>query len=59
MKYEMMQLINRIRDNINELDETGISNPLLDEIYELTAKLEDIIEDVDGAFTGGFDEEYD
>ena len=55
----MMQLINRIRDNINELDETGISNPLLDEIYELTAKLEDIIEDVDGAFTGGFDEEYD
>lgn len=45
MKYEMMQLINQIKDNINELDESGLTNPLLDDIYHITTKMEELLEE--------------
>jgi hypothetical protein len=47
MKYELIQQINSIKDNISELDDAGIAHPLINEIYNSICKIEEILEDED------------
>jgi hypothetical protein len=43
MKEEIVKLLNDIKLNINELNTAGIDNPIIDEIYDITLAIEDII----------------
>jgi hypothetical protein len=60
MKQEILKIVNGIKDNLKSMDIDGISHPLLDNIYDSLALIEDAIYD-DDMMGGGLeleDEDY-
>jgi hypothetical protein len=59
MKEEIVKLLNDIKLNINELNNEGIDNPIIDEIYDITLAIEDIIYNDDEGDDGDEFNDYD
>lgn len=58
MKQEILKLIDGIKSNLKQIDKDGIYHPLLDDIYESLALMEDEIYE-DDARGDSFDIEDD
>jgi hypothetical protein len=54
MKEEILKLVNKIKDNLKDIDNDGVSHPLLDDVYDSLALIEDAIYD-DDMISGGLD----
>jgi hypothetical protein len=46
--------VNKIKDNLKDIDNDGVSHPLLDDVYDSLALIEDAIYD-DDMISGGLD----
>ena len=58
MKQEILKLIDEIKNNLKQIDKDGTYHPLLDDIYESLALIEDEIYE-DDARGDSFDMEDD
>jgi hypothetical protein len=52
MKEEILKLVNKIKDNLKDIDNDGVSHPLLDDVYDSLALIEDSIYDDDMLSSG-------
>jgi len=43
MKERILKLVNGIKENLRDIDKDGVSHPLLDNVYEALALIEDEI----------------
>jgi hypothetical protein len=60
MKREILEIINRIKENLKSIDDDGVYHSLLDTIYEDAEQIEDIIHNDDLNIGYGIeDEEYE
>jgi hypothetical protein len=59
MKEEIVKLVNDIKQNINDLNNEGIDNPIIDEIYDIVLAIEDIIYNDDEGIDGDDFNDYD
>lgn len=50
MEEKLKKVIYKIKDSLKQIDDDGVSHPLLDDIYDYCEELDDIIysEDEDG-----------
>jgi phosphotransferase system IIA component len=47
MKEEILKIVSNIKGNLKSIDKDGVSHPLLDDIYDSLALIEDTIYDDD------------
>jgi hypothetical protein len=47
MKEEILKIVSNIKSNLKSIDKDGVSHPLLDDIYDSLALIEDTIYDDD------------
>lgn len=47
MNQKLLKLIDKIKNNVRDLDDEGISHPLVDKIYEQLTEIEDLIYEAD------------
>lgn len=59
MKEQILKLINDIKLNINELNNEGIDNPIIDEIYDIALTIEDVIYNDDEGDDSDYETDYD
>ena len=59
MKEEIVKLVNDIKQNISDLNNEGIDNPIIDEIYDIVLAIEDIIYNDDDGTDGDDYSDYD
>lgn len=43
MNQDLLKLIDKIKNNVRDLDDEGISHPLIDKIYDQLTEMEDLI----------------
>lgn len=43
MTQRLLKLINQIKEEFRDLDDEGISHPIIDSIYEKLSELEDVL----------------
>lgn len=43
MNQELLKLIDKIKNNVRDLDDDGVTHALIDKIYDQLTELEDII----------------
>lgn len=43
MNQNLLKLIDKIKNNVRDLDDEGISHPLIDKIYDQLTEMEDLI----------------
>ena len=55
MKQEILKLIDEIKSNLKQIDKDGTHHPLLDDIYESLALIEDEIYEDDAQQSDGLD----
>jgi hypothetical protein len=60
MKQRILKLVNEIKSNLKSIDKDGVSHPLLDDIYDQLALIEDEIyeEDITSDGLAFEDEDY-
>lgn len=58
MKREIIQLVNKIKNKVIDLEDVDVAHPIIDQIYEDLLELEDMIYDVDESGED-FDESFD
>ena len=59
MKARIMKLVSELKETLREIDESGASGELLDEMYDKLNQIEDEIYDEDlGADSYSEDEDY-
>lgn len=47
MKQNILKIVNRIKDNLKDIDNDGVYHALLDDIYDSLAEIEEEIYDDD------------
>jgi hypothetical protein len=55
MKQSILKLVENIKDTLRSIDNDGITHPLLDDIYESLAQIEDEIYEDDAQQNDGLD----
>ena len=55
MKQQILKIVNDIKDTLKSIDNDGVSHPMLDDIYESLAQLEDEIYEDDAQRNEGLD----
>jgi hypothetical protein len=43
MNQELLRLVDKIKSTVRDLDDEGISHPLIDKLYDQLTEMEDII----------------
>jgi hypothetical protein len=43
MNQDLLKLIDKIKNTVRDLDDEGVSHPLIDKIYDQLTEMEDII----------------
>lgn len=43
MNQELLKLIDKIKNNVRDLDDEGVSHPIIDKIYDQLTEMEDLI----------------
>lgn len=43
MNQKLLKLIDKIKNNVRDLDDEGVSHPLIDKVYEQLTEMEDLI----------------
>ena len=43
MNQELLRLVDKIKNTVRDLDDEGISHPLIDKLYDQLTEMEDII----------------
>ena len=41
MKQSILKIVGQIKDSLKEMDNDGVSHPLLDDVYEYLSQIED------------------
>jgi len=55
MKQSILKIVENIKDTLRSIDNDGITHPLLDDIYESLAQIEDEIYEDDAQQNDGLD----
>jgi hypothetical protein len=55
MKQQILKIVNDIKDTLKSIDNDGVSHPMLDDIYESLAQIEDEIYEDDAQENEGLD----
>lgn len=55
MKQRILKIVNDIKDTLKDIDNDGVSHPMLDDIYESLAQIEDEIYEDDAQENEGLD----
>jgi len=55
MKQQILKIVNDIKDTLKSIDNDGVSHPMLDDIYESLAQIEDEIYEDDAQESEGLD----
>jgi hypothetical protein len=55
MKQQILKIVNDIKDTLKSIDNDGVSHPMLDDIYESLAQIEDEIYEDDAQRNEGLD----
>ena len=55
MKQSILKIVENIKDTLRSIDNDGVTHPLLDDIYESLAQIEDEIYEDDAQQNDGLD----
>jgi hypothetical protein len=55
MKQSILKLVESIKDTLRSIDNDGVTHPMLDDIYESLAQIEDEIYEDDAQQNDGLD----
>jgi len=55
MKQSILKIVGNIKDTLRSIDNDGVTHPLLDDIYESLAQIEDEIYEDDAQQNDGLD----
>lgn len=55
MKQSILKIVGQIKDSLKEIDNEGVSHPLLDDVYEYLSQIEDEIYEDDMRDGDGLD----
>ncbi len=55
MKENILKIVENIKDTLRSIDNDGVTHPMLDDIYESLAQIEDEIYEDDAQHNDGLD----